>query len=965
MYKNMTRRWLVSTLVKVATVWLAAFLFTGCTGDDGSTGPAGAQGPVGLPGAPNGTPGTPGTVTVQGNVVGGVPQVAALGAARTAQLVAIPSATMVLMVDETGSQPAFQTVTPANGQFALTVPADHTYVMVFREGSSSGRTLGVLAVGNTGLTSFFLPKGSPNVNLGEVTLNSRQGRATCGANLPGPATDLADSDGDGVPDVADLSDDEDGDGVPDSADKFCFDETEWEDTDGDGRGDNADLDMDGDGVPNALDAFPKLVAASVDTDDDGMPDAFNPGATPEQIAASGLVLDDDNDNDGVPNAVDVLPLEPMKSLKAVAVPEPVNLGLFLRSAPGVNAAGYPNVDPAAKAAAIALGKALFWDMNIGSDVQACASCHFQGGADVRTRNQVSPGLNTGDTTFQVRGPNETVEAADFPFHQTFPVDEKNAAVVRDSNDVLSSQGVFFTRFTDILVGNPLEAGVSIPDDVFSVGGVNTRRVEPRNAPTVVNAVFNFSNFWDGRARNIFNGVNPFGELDRTSGVFVQTGGVISLLPEIVRIPDASLASQAVGPPGSNFEMSFDGRTFPKIGKKVLAAALKPLSRQKVDPTDSVLGPYADADTGLKPIVPGENAYVTLIKQAFNDRYWNSSSQHIAFGVNGPTVVAGAADPATTDQVTQMEANFALIFGLAVQLYEATLVSDDSKFDRVLDGLESFTAEEADGFGRFLSGGTRCAECHVPPAFTDHSVADIRGGVLPLPPGFLPAAAVELIDVLAGPAFYDTGMPNIGVTATAYDTGRGGTAPFTNPLTGEPFPLSFTKLGLLKRAGLLPADVATFVPDLPAGDPGLASVDGSFKTPTLRNVELTGGYFHNGGAGTLQHVVEFYTRGGNFQNPDLIADISEIGSLKGDPAERANLVRFLLTLTDERVKFERPPFDHPQLFIPAGDGLQGVPGPLGFAAGEGFIELPAVGAAGRAEPLQTFLNLDPVSGQTLP
>jgi cytochrome c peroxidase len=33
--------------------------------------------------------------------------------------------------------------------------------------------------------------------------------------------------------------------------------------------------------------------------------------------------------------------------------------------------------------AIALGKALFWDMNVGSDGQACASCHFHAGADAR------------------------------------------------------------------------------------------------------------------------------------------------------------------------------------------------------------------------------------------------------------------------------------------------------------------------------------------------------------------------------------------------------------------------------------------------------------------------------------------------------------------------------------------------------------------------------------------------------
>jgi len=40
-------------------------------------------------------------------------------------------------------------------------------------------------------------------------------------------------------------------------------------------------------------------------------------------------------------------------------------------------------------------------------------------------------------------------------------------------------------------------------------------------------------------------------------------------------------------------------------------------------------------------------------------------------------------------------------------------------------------------------------------------------------------------------------------------------------------------------------------------------DGAFKAPQLRNVELTGPYFHNGGTLTLRQVVDFYTRGGDF------------------------------------------------------------------------------------------------------
>lgn len=91
-------------------------------------------------------------------------------------------------------------------------------------------------------------------------------------------------------------------------------------------------------------------------------------------------------------------------------------------------------------------------------------------------------------------------------------------------------GVFNTDFRDIVISSSFDLGVPKSDAIFAVSGNNTRRVEPHNAPTIINAVFNFPNFWDGRARNIFNGVNPFGELDRQSGVFVQASGVINPVP---------------------------------------------------------------------------------------------------------------------------------------------------------------------------------------------------------------------------------------------------------------------------------------------------------------------------------------------------------------------------------------------------------------------------------------------------
>src|SRR5438105_5613337 len=90
------------------------------------------------------------------------------------------------------------------------------------------------------------------------------------------------------------------------------------------------------------------------------------------------------------------------------------------------------------------------------------------------------------------------------------------------------------------------------------------RVEPRNTPSMVNAVFNFDNFWDGRADHIFNGVSTFGDLDPTAFVWqIDANG--NLERQRVSIEPGSLASQSVGPPLSQFEMSCDGRVFTKLG----------------------------------------------------------------------------------------------------------------------------------------------------------------------------------------------------------------------------------------------------------------------------------------------------------------------------------------------------------------------------------------------------------------
>ena len=164
--------------------------------------------------------------------------------------------------------------------------------------------------------------------------------------------------------------------------------------------------------------------------------------------------------------------------------------------------------------------------------------------------------------------------------------------------MVSSQGVARAQFVDIRQGRARDVAVAVPDSVFNVGGINTRRVEPRNTPTVINSVFTVEQFWDGRGKFWFNGVNEHGLLDEQARVLVRQGpGASAPVAQVkVEIPMASLASQAMAPPVNDFEMSATGRTWPKIGKKLLS--LQPLGKQVVHPEDSVLGAKSLDDGSL-------------------------------------------------------------------------------------------------------------------------------------------------------------------------------------------------------------------------------------------------------------------------------------------------------------------------------------------------------------------------------
>ena len=572
---------------------------------------------------------------------------------------------------------------------------------------------------------------------------------------------------------------------------------------------------------------------------------------------------------------------PIASLKGVAVPQPPGLGRYV-------------ADPQAL---IVLGKALFWDIQVGSDGRtACATCHFHAGADHRVTNQIA---GPATSTAAVR-PNTSLTIGDFPFHAFANPNDNGSAVTRDRRDVVGSAGIVKRTFVDVADGTAVEWGAdSGAMGLFSLGGLKVRQVTSRNAPSVINAVFNVRNFWDGRANNIFNASTPFGPADARASVLVATGG--TLAPEAVRLDGSSLASQAVGPPLNAFEMSFDGRAWTQLGRKMLT--LSPLARQVVAADDSVLGPLANlAGTGLR----SEVSYSALIRSSFQPAYWSS----LAVVDSDGRVIVDVGQPGRPGEFSQMASNFGLFFGIAVQAYEATLVSDDTPVDRFLGGDSgALSGVQQQGLNEFRNGGSQCTQCHQGPELSAAGTTTASRG--------------NTLDPRA------LGFFRTGVSAIADDPGAAGLDAFGSPL-------------------------------FPAAPGGRAT--GAFKSPGLRNVELTGPYFHTGGTATLEQVLEFYARNGDVPAGGNLGP--GIGNIGLNQQERAQIVEFLKALTDDRVRYERAPFDHPSLCVPVGYGENppGVLAPDTSATGSGTAAadlgalVPAVGQGGSPVPLQTFAEL---------
>ncbi|MCC6511033.1 MAG: hypothetical protein IT423_18165, partial [Pirellulaceae bacterium] len=471
----------------------------------------------------------------------------------------------------------------------------------------------------------------------------------------------------------------------------------------------------------------------------------------------------------------------------------------------------------------------------------------------------------------------------------------------------------------------VELGNIVPDHDFNSHGVNLRTVTSRNSPTVINAVFNHRNNWDGSANFYFNGVNGAGKFDPDARVtrasFSYDNWYLAFLDRVFRtrhfakshnhqvsiiMDNASLASQAMNPPLKS-EMAWTGRDFKDFGRKMFS--LRPLGRQEVYFTDSSLGHLKR--WGGKGLVVG---YGDMVRRAFKEEWW--ASRRLG-----------------SDGYTQMESNFGLYWGLSLLMYQATLVSDDTPLDRFLAGDANAISEPAKIGLNVFTGNLvpgqppvqSCNICHSGPEMTSAAIGEIvqaNGTQKPV------------TIMLRGPqfnipTFYDRGFYNTGVQPTEFDLGNA---------RGDKFgPFSLT---LRARQGQS-IDQAVF--DAPIQALPVA-IKGTFKTPGLRNVDLTGPYFHKGGYLNLTDVLEVYARGADFRienQETLDQGVSGIPGLQ----DRARggvpvLEAFLKSMTDERVRNQAGPFDHPELLLP--DGVAAI---NGSTVVEKITVFPAVGKFG--------------------
>jgi cytochrome c peroxidase len=272
--------------------------------------------------------------------------------------------------------------------------------------------------------------------------------------------------------------------------------------------------------------------------------------------------------------------------------------------------------------------------------------------------------------------------------------------------------------------------------------------------------------------------------------------------------------------------------------------------------------------GIKGRVGQRNA-PTILNALYNKtQFWDGRVNTLeeqaanpivnAFEMGHPNLDAAVAQIASVEEYQQA---FQRVFGRAangpdllraIASYERTQLSFDSPFDRFIAGDNNAIDASAKRGWELFNTQARCNKCH---ALTD-SQRDVT-------------------------VFTDNDFHNIGIGIIRHN------------VVG----LARQAEQLIKSGDTAGIDRAAIQTDMSALGRFLITKKqkdtASFKTPDIRNVLVTGPYFHDGSQATLWDVIDHYNKGDGLQNPYLDEDIQPLALTETDIDD---LVAFMASLT---------------------------------------------------------------------
>lgn len=280
-----------------------------------------------------------------------------------------------------------------------------------------------------------------------------------------------------------------------------------------------------------------------------------------------------------------------------------------------------------------------------------------------------------------------------------------------------------------------------------------------------------------------------------------------------------------------------------------------------------------ASIGIKGRVGQRNAPTILNALYNNTQFWDGRvktlEEQAALPIINPVEMGQPSLNAAVARIAaigEYQQAFRRVFGRppngpdllrAIASYERTQLSFDSPFDHFIAGDKNAIDDAAKRGWEIFNTRGRCNKCHALTEdkrdvtnFTDNDFHNIGIGIIRHNVVALARQAEQLI--------------NSGDTAA---------------IDRAAIQTDMSALGrfLISRK-----------------DPDIAS----FKTPNLRNVLVTGPYFHDGSQETLWDVSDHYNKGDGLKNPYLDQDIQPLALTEGDIDD---LVAFLVSLTSADYK----------------------------------------------------------------